>query len=213
MKKLMTIVLAVILAIPALGQSYSPAYARTARYDHTNTERYYGLRLGLNTASVGSDDVAMDYTTRTGLSFGFVYGVQLTNTAPVWLELGISYSEKGGVISEKTDNIKMRTTYLEMPVVCKYSFDLENDVYIQPFVGGYLALGVAGKIKDYKSRVAYDSYDTFNRFDGGLRLGCGVEYQMLYAEAGMEFGLADISKDDFSSARTQNFFLNIGVNF
>ena len=213
MKKLMTLMLAAVLALPVLGQSYGPAYARTARYDHTNTEHYYGLRLGLNTASVGSDDVDMDYTTRTGLNFGFVYGVQLTNTAPVWLELGINYSEKGGTISTMDDNIKMRMTYLELPIVCKYAFDLENDVYIQPFIGGYLSVGVAGKIKDFNNRVAYDSYDTFNRFDGGLRLGCGAEYQMLYAEIGMAFGLADISKDDFSSAHTQNFFVNIGVNF
>lgn len=211
MKKLMTMILAVVLAHPALGQSYGSG--KTSRYDHTNTEYYYGLRLGLNTSSVGSDDVALDYTTRTGLGLGLVFGMELTNTAPVWLELGFNYSEKGGLISEKTENIKARMTYLEIPVVCKYSFDMSNDFCIQPFVGGYLALGIAGKIKDYNNREIYDSYDTFSRFDGGLRLGCGVEYQMLYAEMGMEFGLADISKDDFSSARTQNFFINIGVNF
>ena len=42
----------------------------------------------------------------------------------------------------------------------------------------------------------------------GLRFGCGFEYQRLYAEAGVEFGLVDFSKDDFSAARNQNVFLN-----
>lgn len=213
MKKLMTLILTAMLAYPAFGQFYNPAYAKTARYDRTNIEHYYGLRLGLNSSAVNSDDVGMDYTARTGLSIGFIYGVQLTNTAPIWLELGLSYSEKGGVISKSNNDIKMRTTYLELPVVCKYAFEVDDDCYVQPFVGGYLAMGVTGKIKDYTNRQAIESYDKFNRFDGGLRLGCGVEYQMLYAELGMEFGLADISKDDFSSAHTQNFFFNIGVNF
>lgn len=213
MKKIMTLIMAAALALPALGQSYRLSYSKTQRYDHTNTEHYFGLRLGMNAASVSSDDIDMDYTTRTGLSLGFAYGIQLTNTAPVWLELGFNYSEKGGNITDKGNSIKMRLTYFEVPVVCKYSFDLENDFFIQPFVGGYLSLGVAGKRKDYIDRIVYKSFDTFERFDGGLRFGCGVEYQMLYAELGMEFGLSDISKDDFASAYNQNFFINVGVNF
>lgn len=213
MKKIMTLILAAALAIPALGQSYGSSYGRTQRYDRTNTEHYFGLRLGLNIASVGSDDADLDYTTRTGLGLGLVYGVQLTNTAPVWLEFGLGYSEKGGNISDKGNDVKMRLSYLELPIVCKYSFAATDDCYVVPFVGGYLATGIAGKIKDYESRTVYKSFDTFERFDGGLRLGCGVEYQMLYAELGMEFGLADISKDEFASASTQNFFINVGVNF
>ena len=213
MKKLVMMLLAAVLAHPVFGQSYTPTYAKVPRYDHTATERYYGLRLGLNIASVNSDDIAMDYTARTGFSFGFVYGQQLTNAAPLWLEFGLSYSEKGGVSSEMGDDVEMRMTYLSVPVVCKYSFELDNDLCVQPFVGGYLALGVIGKIKDYANRIAQSSYDAFNRFDGGLRFGCGFEYQMIYAEAGVEFGLVDFSKDDFSAARNQNVFLNIGVNF
>ena len=36
---------------------------------------------------------------------------------------------------------------------------------------------------------------------------------MVYAEAGFDFGLANISKDDFQSVRNRSFFLNVGVNF
>ena len=213
MKKLMTFVLAAALALPAFSQSYHPSYALTQRYDRTNTEHYFGLRLGLNTASVGSDDVDLDYGARTGLNLGLVYGIQLTNTAPVWLELGVSYSEKGGKIMDKGRDFKMRQTYLELPVICKYSFAATDECFVAPFIGGYLAVGVAGKMKDYTNRIVYKTFDTFSRFDGGLRLGCGVEYQMIYAELGMEFGVANISKDEFASAHNQNFFVNVGVNF
>ena len=206
MKKLMTMILAAMLSLPVFSQ-YGPVY------DQNTPEHYFGLRLGLNTASVNSGDVAMDYTTRAGLSLGFICGIQLSSTTPVWLETGFSYSEKGGNMSERHSNIKMRLTYLELPIVCKYSFAVGDDCFVLPFVGGYLAMGVAGKMKDYANRIVYKSYDTFERFDGGLRFGCGAEYQQLYVEVGMEVGLADISKDDFASARNQNFFFNVGVNF
>ena len=100
-----------------------------------------------------------------------------------------------------------------MPLVCKYSFDVADDFYIQPFLGGYLAAGFAGKTKNYTERESQSSYNIVNRLDGGLRIGCGLEYQMVYAEAGFDFGLDDISKDDFQSVRNRSFFLNVGVNF
>jgi hypothetical protein len=36
---------------------------------------------------------------------------------------------------------------------------------------------------------------------------------MVYAEIGFDFGIANICDDDFASARNQNFFINVGVNF
>jgi hypothetical protein len=36
---------------------------------------------------------------------------------------------------------------------------------------------------------------------------------MVYAEVGFDFGLANISTDDFSNTRNQCFFINLGVNF
>ena len=86
---------------------------------------------------------------------------------------------------------------------------------IQPYAGGYLAIGTDGEIKNFNTRTAFSSYDDgyFNRFDGGLRLGCGLEYDMVYAELGFDFGLTNISKSDFESTHTRNLFINIGVNF
>lgn len=211
MKKILTLLLAVAIAMPTFAQ-FGTKNKRN-RFSHSNTEQYYGLRLGLNVASLSSDDAHIDSDSRSGLAFGFIYGLQLANSTPLWLETGLMYSEKGGKIKFEGDKVTTRLTYLQVPVEVKYSFDVYDDFYIQPFLGGYLALGIAGKIKDYGERESNSSYDTFNRFDGGLRIGCGVEYQMLYAELGFDFGLADISKDDFDSTHTRNFFINVGVNF
>ena len=187
MKKIITLILAVALARPTFAQFENKG--KRNRFNHSNTEQYYGVRLGLNIASLSSDAAELDLDSRTGIAFGAVYGLQLANSAPVWLEAGLMYSEKGG-----------KST-------------IHGDFYLTPFAGGYMALGAFGKIKDYATHTAESSWDTFNRFDGGLRLGCGLEYDMVYAELGFDFGLTNISKSDFESTHTRNLFINIGVNF
>lgn len=232
MKKCLTLLLAAMLALPTFAQ-FNNSRERS-RYNHSDTERYYGLRLGINSATLNSDMVQMDMNARVGLSLGAVYGMQLANSTPLWLETGLFYSEKGGKQNTPEnaaiDHISCRLTYLEVPVVVKYGFDVADDLYIQPFLGGFLGIGIAGKTKVYTndvslresgssySRISVNGikdavYPGVNRLDGGLRFGCGLEYQMVYVEAGLEFGLVNIGKDDFDAVRTQNLFINAGVNF
>ena len=86
---------------------------------------------------------------------------------------------------------------------------------LMPFVGGYLSVGVGGKIKDFGNRHAYSSFDDvgFKRFDGGVKVGCGLQYDYLYAEVGYDFGLSNISHDYFDTSHTGALSATIGVNF
>ena len=225
MKKLFTLIMAVAIAIPTFAQ-FGGSRRTKDRFNHSNVEQYYGLRLGYNIASINSNDATIDMNSYGGFAFGGVYGLQLANSTPIWLEAGLFYSEKGGkdenkltvvnnngVLTEMTQKVTTRLMYLQAPIVIKYAFDVADDFYVQPFLGGYLGLGIGGKTKLYGSRDTADSFDKFNRFDGGLRIGCGAEYQMVYAEMGFDFGIANISDDDFSTARNQSFFITVGVNF
>ena len=211
MKKLFILILAGMMAAPSFAQ-FDTSRSRS-RFNHSDTEIYYGLRLGLNIASLSSDDAEIDMDSRTGLAFGGVCGFQLANSTPVWLETGVFYSEKGGESNYNDGKVTCRLSYFQVPMVLKYAFDVYDDFYIQPYLGGYLALGVTGKVKKYATKESYSSFNDMNRLDGGLRIGCGFEYQMLYAELGLDFGLANIGKDDFDSVRTRSLFINIGVNF
>ena len=222
--------MAFAITIPTFAQFDGGRKTRN-RFNHSNVEQYYGLRLGYNYASINSSDATTDMEGYGGFTFGGVYGLQLANSTPLWLEAGLFYSEKGGktqnflstkVTNESTQNprtseyFQKKTTrliYLQAPVVIKYAFDVADDFYVQPFLGGYLALGIGGKTKLYEDRHSYDAFDDFNRLDGGLRIGCGAEYQMIYAELGFDFGIADINDNSFVSARNQSFFINVGVNF
>ena len=223
MKKLFTLMMAIAIAMPTFAQFDGSRKTRN-RFNHSNVEQYYGVRLGLNVASINSSTVGLDMNSYAGLALGGVYGLQLANSTPLWLEIGAFYSEMGGkdnnyLFDKDKKEIRAsqkkttRLMYLKVPIVFKYEFDVADDFYVQPFLGGYFALGIGGKTKLYEDKHSYDSFDDYNRFDGGLRFGCGAEYQMVYAEIGFDFGIANICDDDFASARNQNFFINVGVNF
>jgi hypothetical protein len=83
------------------------------------------------------------------------------------------------------------------------------------YAGGYLAVGTDGNIKNYGARESFSSYENgyFNRFDGGLKLGCGVGFNMLYADISYDIGLANIGQDSFDDTHNGCFTINLGVNF
>ena len=154
---------------------------------------------------------AENYDTRMIL---LVAGLQVAPATPLYLETGLSYIEKGGK-GGLYDSYSYNMNYLEVPLLIKYQYNFDYETSIQPFVGVYGALGVSGKIKDQDQRQIYNSFadDAFKRLDGGLRIGCGLQYDYLYAELGYDFGLANVSRDDFDTAHTGCFFANIGINF
>lgn len=194
---------------------------RNSRYSILGGNYYVGLRLGATFSTVQSDDPLLDSgQSRTGLNLGIVAGMPLSRYTPLYLESGLLYNEKGGKKGGGRENFSYSLNYLEVPVTVKYSISPTRHVAIQPYAGGYLACGVGGKIKNFRDREAYSAFgdDTptqprFSRFDGGLKIGCGVAYDALYADIAYEHGLANISNDTFDSTHNTSFMISIGVNF
>jgi hypothetical protein len=226
MKRIVMIsMLAVLTAVPSMaqyvrGRSVRPVTVTPVRrgyledsYRHrAGLDGYFGLRVGFGVSNVNADDHYLDGgTPKTGLNVGFVAGIQVAPATPLYLESGLSYVEKGGKNGSTTFNMN----YLEVPFLMKYQHNFDRLTSIQPFAGVYCAAGVGGKIKEQDRRQTYSSFsdDAFKRFDGGLRIGCGLQFDHLYAELGYDIGLANVSHDDFNTAHTGSFFTNIGVNF
>lgn len=199
--------------LPALAQYEGYERVRQFADDHNV---YYGLRLGLGISNINSDEKELDGGgAKTGMNLGALIGFQLSPAAPVYLETGLMYREKGG--KGYLDGAKhvYGLNYLEIPIIAKYKFEIDENLSVLPFAGGYFAYGISGKIKDYKNRETYSSFsDTrFKRFDGGLKLGCGVEYQLIYAEIGYDLGISNIIHNEFDSSHTGCLYINCGVNF
>ena len=177
---------------------------------------YFGLRVGLNASHVSSESPVLDGSSvKTGLNIGVAAGTQLTYRAPLFLETGLYYSQKGGKSGEGNGKFTYDLNYLEVPLLIKYKHFVGNQTSIQPYAGGYLALGTDGDIKNYGTRTAFSSFSDgyFNRFDGGLKIGCGVGFNMLYLDASYDIGLSNIGQDNFDDTHNGCFTLNIGVNF
>ena len=152
---------------------------------------------------------------RNRLNIGFAAGTQLTYRAPLFLETGLYYSQKGGKSGSGHEKFTYDLNYLEVPLIIKYKHFVGNQTSIQPYAGAYLAVGTDGEIKNYGTRTAFSSYENgyFNRFDGGLKLGCGVGFNMLYLDASYDIGLANIGQDSFDDTHNGCFTINLGVNF
>ena len=229
MKKIfLATILSIIFLIPTPAQNNSRNSRNSHSYNNssnrynfnrwTNNDLriYYGLRLGLGLSHINSDDKLLDGgDNQSGLNLGFVTGMQVAYNTPIFLEGGLYYTEKGGKGYNDSKKFTYNLNYLELPIVMKYQYFINDDVAIQPFAGGYFAYGIGGRIKNYSDREAEDSFSgsKFRRFDGGLRLGCGVSFQNMYMDMSYDIGLANISHDTFDSSHNGCFYLNLGVNF
>jgi len=226
-KTILFTLLCMMFALPSVAQSryrygYGVPQPRVQTVGRHGNEliawhRYYfGLRVGFNASHVNSESALLDGgQTKSGLNIGFAAGVQLTPFTPLFFESGLYYTQKGGKSGSNGDKFTYNLDYLEVPLLIKYKHFMGHDMTLQPYAGGYLSCGVGGNIKNYGSREAFSSFEDgyFKRFDGGIKVGCGMGFNMLYVDASYDFGLANIGQDEFDDTHNGCFTLNIGVNF
>ena len=226
---LFTVLSAAAVLLPSSAQSY-----RDSRYYDYDTDRlnygygrhdsglgtgnmYYGFRIGPSFSFVNSDDARLDGGNwQTGLNIGAFVGLPLSRVVPLYIEPGLTYVEKGGRKRLSSgEKMTYDLNYIEMPIVLKYIHPIDDHFTVQPFFGGYLACGVGGKVKNFEHREASSSFSDsyFQRFDGGLRVGCGVGYDLFYFDLSYDIGLSNICHDDFDTSHNGSLSLNFGVNF
>ena len=232
MKKLVTLAMvALMAALPMMAQrhNYGPT---NNRYDYERShsrwirnyygkDMYFGIRIGPAFSHVSGDGITYAGGSKTGLHLGGVVGFEITNRAPVFFETGLSYVNKGGNGDWLNQKLSTSLSYLELPLVFKYIHYTDFGLSIHPLFGGYLAVGVDGNIKnnDLHEKCGAFSKTTklgmpgFKRFDGGLRIGCGVGFSMFYLDMTYDIGLANVSHNDYDSSSNGTFYLNFGVNF
>lgn len=202
--------------------------------DRTNS--YFGFRFGYNAATLRFKDVEdMDCSAMSGFNVGFVAGWQLGNI-PVYFEPGLFYSAKGSKSEFGLMEAKTKLHMLEVPFVLKYIYDVPviDGLSVQPFFGGFLSMGLAGKEKISAIKREYKLYqkDALRRCDAGLRFGVGGQIDFFYLDFSYDLGLSDLAKkeekindaffgtgefggyDDFDNKlRSGCFSITFGVNF
>ena len=208
---------------------YPPSQTtNTGRWFDYDRPSYFGVRVGVNAPALFYRGVGgVPNNTLCGLNVGVVYGIQLSERAPLFFEAGLAYSEKGARMNATptTQKITYKMGYLDLPFVFKYKVDLGvDDLSVQPFFGGFLACGISGKSKYFTERVKEKTFrhKTFKRFDSGFRMGCGAVYQNFYFEMSYEVGLVNVAGKHYAEygfdhfddkIRTGCFSATAGLNF
>lgn len=204
MKKFLFAIVALFTAAPSFAQFSSGGFSLDEEH------LYWGVRLGINFSGIGGD-LESDKS-RTGMALAGIIGVRVTDSAPVFLESGLYYTERGGKdlrykdspIQGEPNNLKGHLNYLEIPVLIKYGITTENNIAVLPFIGPYFSMGISG------------SYKYLRHPDMGFKIGCGAEWNNLYLEGAYQFGVANIiDTDDFDDATSHGhtFSINFGINF
>lgn len=231
MKKLLTVVLLMIICA---GTLFAQRFGGSYYTNHIEAyEHYYGFRFGYNAATLRfSESDAIDPSSVSAMNFGLVAGYGLGDSDLIF-EPGVFYSVKGGKTKSK-NQVKTQVFMhdIEVPFVLKYNIELPtgNGLAIQPFFGGFLNMGIAGKTKVDPAHQKLKTFTAkrFHRLDSGLRFGCGMNIDFFYVEAAYDLGLVDLGRntDKFLSlfpgaydggwddkVRTGCLSINFGINF
>lgn len=136
-------------------------------------------------------------------------GVDMPITGRFGFRTGLNF-EKIGTNFEESD-LTLDQMYLEVPVMGTMRFGLRK-VDLVFNAGPYLAVGVGGKI-DFPD---FGSYNTFgdnrlNRFDMGMGLGAGVEFNRFRVGIDTRYGFLHIA--DNSKVYNIAMFFNFGYRF
>lgn len=208
MKKFFAVIAAMLLSIPSFAQ-YS-----SGGFDLDKENLYYGVRIGMTGATLSGDIEGLG--TKAGLTLAGVIGLHISNSAPVFLESGLYYTERGG----KKDKFSISYNNLEIPVLVKYGVKATDDIAILPFIGPVFSYAFSGKYKltEGGTSIEYGAFDEkkwsgLKRANMGFKLGCGAEYNKLYLELGYQFGVTNFLDSDDYTAHNNALFLNVGVNF
>ena len=208
MKKILTAIVAILMAAPTFAQYSSGGFS----LDEENL--YYGVRLGMTSATLSGDLNGLG--SKVGLTMAGVIGLRASNTAPVFLESGLYYTERGA----KKDKVSISYNNLEIPLLVKYGLKVSDDIALLPFLGPYFSYAISGKYKSTAKGAEFEygafeekDWAALKRANMGIKLGCGAEYSNLYLELGYQFGITNVCKASNSSARSNAFFINFGVNF
>jgi len=182
----------------------------------------FGVRAGLNLASVKEDDKEVpEYGNIIGFHVGAIAYLGLNEL--FYFQPGFFLSKKGAENSKEESGLNVETTmslwYLEIPLLASAKIDV-NDLALRINAGPYLGFGITGDIESKvqgqsKSEEAFKK-GNFKRLDFGLAFGGGVEFQNFYAGINYNLGLSNIADredNDDSDIYSRSLGFTLGYNF
>lgn len=202
MKKIMMMLAAAML----LTATTANAQFRKKDNNRVPDRFHMGIRGGVTVSTLTGDTKSLaDVESLTYPTGGFGLDFQVA-PVPIFLGVGLYYQNQG--YSWYTYNYHKDFDYhcVQLPFTASYHINVAPNLFINPFLGPWFSYNCEDLDKDN------DWND--NRFDYGVRFGCGVNFGRLTLDLGYDIGLKnwyDGNKD--YSIHTGIFFATIGFNW
>jgi hypothetical protein len=176
----------------------------------------WGITAGLNIAKFGGPD-AGNASNRYDFMLGLSHLHSLTPTFGLQPEL--LYSRQGSKITENGTEATVKLSYIEVPVLAKFSFPMSgsgpNDAKPAIYVGPYAAFKISCDIEGTDSGVTVsgdcDKFDIKAKsYDFGLVGGAGVDFGALNVFARYSFGLVKLDDSATDQQDVKNRVITVG---
>jgi hypothetical protein len=123
---------------------------------------------------------------------------------PIFLGIGLNYVNMGykweyGHHSETED-----WHCIHMPLTASYHINVAPNLFINPFLGGFMAYNLT----DVNEKSDWED----DRFNYGLRFGCGMNFGRLTLDLGYDLGLKNFGEKHVK-IKSGTFFMTIGFNW
>jgi hypothetical protein len=202
-----------VFAVGTLAFAASLALAGEAR---AQTPVRYGVVAGLNLASMGGDIGDELDESRMGFMAGGAVEFGLSPAFSIRPE--IVYTQKGAKVSEGDDEFRLKSSYIEVPVLAKYSIPMQGSVRPHLMAGPAVAFNTGCTI-EIEIGGSEDSGDCeeggleFKSVDFGMVFGVGVDIQAFSLGIRYDLGLTDAPDDDSISGKNKVLSFVAGYTF
>ena len=179
----------------------------------------FGLRAGLNIASLTGEDDMDNYGSKLGFHAGAM--MQYPVGGNVILQPELLYTMKGGTFELEfvgKNEITGTANYIEMPLLVKYNVEMPS-IKIQPYIGASIGYLLVAEIENKNTLLGVTTTSTKNVIDdmealeAGLNFGADViVMQNMMVGLRYNMGLTEIVKKD-TKFKNNVIMVNLGFLF
>lgn len=156
----------------------------------------YGVKAGLNIASIGISEGDAETDSRIDFALGGFMEYKMSPTFSIQPEL--LYTRKGYSEDNSFYEMDLSITYIQMPVLAKYIFAEKYGIFAGPAIGFLMTadqdLELKGGWDDWKGSEDVKEY--YNSTEFALVFGADYDFNNIIFDVRYDLGLTKINDDD-----------------